>query len=146
MVRSGLRLAGGLVLVAVAAGACGGEDTVVSSAPACEAPGLRVDPGSVARGEELRLSGKAFLDGCADSCVVDEDTGHQSCGAASPHRGITVELVPDDGRPVLLARVDADDDGAFVVEVTVPADAPEGRASITTDVVSTEPVEVTVHP
>ncbi|WP_454084142.1 hypothetical protein [Georgenia sp. Marseille-Q6866] len=92
------------------------------------------------------MSGTAFMDGCADSCSVDEDTGHQSCEAASPYRGITVELLPDDGEPVELTRVDADEDGAFTVEVTVPADAPEGRASITTDVVSGEPVEVTIRP
>ncbi len=145
MESSGRKLAGWLVLVAIPVAACA-EETVGSSAPACEAAILRVEPASVARGEELTLSGTAFMDGCADSCSVDEDTGHQSCEAASPYRGITVELLPDDGEPVELTRVDADEDGAFTVEVTVPADAPEGRASITTDVVSGEPVEVTIRP
>lgn len=145
MVRSGRRLAGCLALAAISVAACV-EDTVVSGAPACEAPSLRVDPASVARGEELTLRGSAFMDGCADSCGVDEGTGHQSCETASPHRGITVELLPDDGQPVELTQVDADEDGAFTIEVTVPADAPEGRASITTDVVSSGPVEVAILP
>lgn len=60
-----------------------------------------------------------------------------------PH---VLELVPDDGQPVQLTQVDADDDGAFTVNLTVPDDAPEGRASITTNVVSSEPVEVTIVP
>ena len=145
MVRSARRLAGSLALLAVSLAACA-EETVVSSPPACEAPSLRAVPVSVARGEELTLSGSAFTHGCADSCSVDEDTGQQSCETAAPHRGITVELVPDDGQPLQLAHVDADDDGAFTVDLAVPTDAPEGRASITTDVVSSEPVEVTIVP
>lgn len=145
MLRIGRRLAACVALAVLAVAACG-QDEVGTSTGACAAPHLTVESATVARGDELTVSGTGFSKGCADNCSVDIDTDHMECETASPHSAITVELVPDDGQPMTLARLDADDDGAFTLEVTVPDDAPEGLASITADVVSSEPVELTIVP
>lgn len=145
MTRTGRGLAGCVAVTVLTVAACGPDDQVGGSA-ACEGSHLWVEPATAARAEELTVSGTAFSDGCADNCHVDDDTGEQTCETAAPHRGITVKLVPDDGPPVTLASVDADEDGAFTLTVTVPPDAPEGRGSIVADVGTAEPAEVTIVP
>ncbi len=145
MTRTARRRAGWVALAVLTVAACGADEEAGGSA-ACEAARLRVEPATVARAEELTVSGTAFTDGCADTCHVDDDTGEQVCETAVPHRAITVELVPDDGPSVTLVDVDADEEGAFTVGVTVPADAPEGRGLVVADVGGAEPVEVTIAP
>lgn len=129
-----------LVLAGCAGGAAGGSSHV------CEAPSLSLGRTTVSPGGTVSVEGRAMQDGCADSVSVDEQGNQVANETEVPLEGIELQLTSGDGPAVPLALVNADEDGAFTVNVTIPADTPLGDSRISADVTWAEPVEITVVP
>lgn len=95
----------------------------------CAAPHLEVSGGDVvAPGDEITVTGRFYVDGCADAIyVVDgKQTPNETESAMT---GLHVEWLQGD-TSTTLATVSADASGKFTVTVTVPTDATAGSGAV----------------
>ena len=96
----------------------------------CSPPEIGIDRRAVAAGERVVVFGVGWSDGCSEP-------REGGCGRDQPPRpsavaGIELSLVPGAASrsSVPLGSVDAGEDYAFEVTVTVPRSTPPGRYSI----------------
>jgi hypothetical protein len=146
MVTTTARTIGTALLILAAVGACSPQTETGSSAGACAAPHLAVSPTAVAPGDRVTVTGTAMKDGCADTIEMDEDGNVVDQETETPFTGVDVTYRSGDTEPVVLATVDADEQGAFEVVVTIPADAPLGHAEIHAGPEWVEPAVLEVTP
>lgn len=131
-----------LVAAVAAVGGCAvGEETSTGSAAACAAREVFVDPASVSPGETVTVEGVGFIDGCEDN-PEEVDGVESSHTSTSPDADIPVMWMQGDSE-VELARIDADSDGQWTAEVSVPFDATSGSAEIGTGSAQSAAVTVT---
>lgn len=123
-----LKQLGVAVSIVLGLSACG-ADGQTSDAKACAAPVIAT-VGTAAVGETVTVVGENFLDGCNDNIVVDAngvEIGNRP--DVKPINGITLSFAQGD-TDAELARVDADENGSFSVEVAIPASAHSGTAAL----------------
>lgn len=126
----GLVVVGG-VLAGCSSAGCGDD----GGAASCVAPEVTVSPQSADLGGTVQVSGRYFLDGCADT----------NCSPpAHPLTDIRVTLTPEGAGAREIGRVDAAGElGTFDVPLRIPVDLPTGPATVT--VGSAAPFRVTVE-
>jgi hypothetical protein len=101
----------------------------------CAAPAVAVSPFLVEDGGTVRVSGRYFMDGCADT--GDSPPVH-------PLRDLAVTLTPAGGQPREIGRVDAAGEFAmFDVPLLIPVGTAPGQATVS--VGTAAPVPVTVR-
>jgi hypothetical protein len=123
------------VLAACGGGSSGGGAAVDSSgaagggagvAASCVAPILTVKPTKVHAGDQVKVSGEWFADGCNDTAV-----NGQPPQPPPPFTGMTIELHQGDQTWPVATEVDAAGDNyAFEVSVTIPDDVTPGKATM----------------
>lgn len=92
----------------------------------CAGPTVEVQPNTVQPGDEVRVRGQYFIDGC------DDVGGGNACGAPvareeeEPMRGVRFELRRE-GETIDAVQVDADAQGDLEATLNVPADSTPGR-------------------
>jgi hypothetical protein len=109
-------------------GSAGGGNPAAGggAAASCVAPTLTVRPTKAHPGEDLRVSGEWYADGCNDTAVNGE-----SPQPPPPFTGMTIELHQGDKTWPVATDVDAAGERySFDVTVTVPKDADAGKATI----------------
>lgn len=144
--RAGLAVLTVAVLGALTSACSAGGPGGVTSDGACAGPTLVVEPATAAPGDTVTVTGEGMIDGCDDHQGVDDDGTVRSFETQAPMRRVEIELVLGDEQ-VTLASVDADEQGRFVVEVTMPAElAGADSAEIAAPGTHAEPVEVAVAP
>jgi hypothetical protein len=122
------RRAGPLVTSLLVGAAISTAAVATAATPAsadCGGPTIRSEPLEVAAGDEVTITGEAMGDNCYD-------TGPPPAGQGvlgKPLRDLEVVVQQGDAEHVL-ARGGADDDYAFEVTVTVPADLAPGEAVV----------------
>ncbi|WP_155990750.1 hypothetical protein [Paraoerskovia marina] len=129
-------------IVAPLAAGCALSETATTSDGACEAARVSVEPGSVAPGKVLRITGQGYVDGCADNPEVVD-------GTQAPDESSTamsdISVVWSQGDvEIELGRVEAGPDGEWSLDATAPPDARSGEAHIGAG--TSEPATVTVTP
>lgn len=142
--RAGLAVLTMAVLGALTSACSAGGPGDVSSDGACAGPTLVVEPATAAPGDTVTVTGEGMIDGCDDHQGVDDDGTVRSFETQEPMRRVEIDLVLGDEQ-VTLASVDADEQGRFVVEVTMPAELTGAdSAEIAAPDTHAEPVEVAV--
>lgn len=125
-----------VVLVLAIATAC--SATNPGSDAGCEAPHLESESATVAPGTLLKISGEAFIVGCADT----EMNGNP--GETESPMSDVVLTVTQEGLTVRTTDVTIDADGSFTVSVELPNDLSSAPLIVTTDATGSEPLEIPV--
>lgn len=123
------------VLAACGGSSSGGGSTVDSfsnggnpaagggvSAATCIAPTLTLKPAKAAPGDEVKVSGEWFVDGCNDTGMGE---------APKALTGMTLEVIQGHESWPVASGVDATgENSSFEVSIEVPADAQAGKATV----------------
>ena len=133
-------------VVALSTVACGSDAGGMSTGAGCEPASLSVEPAVAASGDSVTVTGRAMMDGCADSHGVDEDGNTVDLETQKPYEDVDIVFTVDGADPVTLATVDASDAGSFTVEVTVPDVDGGGTGLIEVKGTSARGAELTVAP
>lgn len=118
--------------------ACG-SDVVGGVSNSCVAPRITVSQPSASAGQEVEITGEAFLDGCGDAVSVIDGKAYTE--EIHPLKDLEVVL-KQSGSSTVLGTVSADEGGSLRYVVTVPDTVKAGTATITVGVA--EPVTVEV--
>jgi hypothetical protein len=118
-------MTGPISAVAVAVGLLWVLGSSAGAASACLPPEITVEPSTVAPGQAVTVSGRHFVTECNDVVMP----GEPPPPASPPATDIEIAFAQGE-RSVVLATVDADDDGSFRTSAIVPADAAPGPATM----------------
>lgn len=129
---TGVRVLAALLTGLVTVGTSGCTTSGTSGEASCAAPSVEVEPATVAPGDEIEITGQAFLGGCEDHPGAEESTPMTDVTVRWLQGGVTADL----------GTVDADEHGGWTVRATVPVDAVAGTARV--DVSSSEGAVVSV--
>ncbi|HLS26169.1 MAG TPA: hypothetical protein VK063_09885 [Beutenbergiaceae bacterium] len=127
----------GFAVLLVAAVACTPAHDGQSAA--CATPELQVEPSSATAGEQVRLTGENFLEGCPDASA----DALAANDAMIPNTAISIELVGPDA-VIVVDVIDAEEDGTFEADIALPPEAGPGVVELTTDVPGTTPVQLVI--